>query len=85
MRPSLVAHAMCGVTRQFFACNKGLSSDGGSRTFGLPKVDERHQLWRFDGEYWRDEFARYRQVVTSKCQTDQVRHVDVAPRPPPRY
>ena len=30
MRPSLVAHAMCGVTRQFFACNGGLSSDGGS-------------------------------------------------------
>jgi hypothetical protein len=62
-----------------------LSSDGGSRTLGFPKVDERQQLWRFDGEYWRDEFARYRQVVTSKCRTDPFRYVDVAPRPPPRY
>src|SRR5271155_5370300 len=30
MRASFVAQAMCGVTIQFFACSKGLSSDGGS-------------------------------------------------------
>jgi len=30
-------------------------------------VDEEHQLWPFDGEYWRDELGFYRQQVTNQC------------------
>lgn len=31
------------------------------------EVDEEHQIWPFDGEYWRDEVPYYRQAVTSIC------------------
>ena len=30
-------------------------------------VDEEHQLWPFDGEYWRDELGYYRQQVSNRC------------------
>ena len=30
-------------------------------------VDEEHQRWPFDGEYWRDELGFYRQQVTNQC------------------
>ena len=39
-----------------------------SRSGGLNvEVDEEHQMWPFDGEYWRDELGFYRQQVTSRC------------------
>jgi len=34
---------------------------------GIVEVDEEHQLWPFDGEYWRDELGFYRQQVTNLC------------------
>ncbi len=34
---------------------------------GSVQVDEEHQVWPFDGEYWRDELGFYRQQVTSQC------------------
>ena len=34
---------------------------------GNVEVDEEHQVWPFDGEYWRDELGFYRQQVTSQC------------------
>jgi len=34
---------------------------------GRVQVDEEHQVWPFDGEYWRDELGFYRQQVTSQC------------------
>jgi tetratricopeptide (TPR) repeat protein len=34
---------------------------------GRVEVDEEHQLWAFDGEYWRDELGFYRQQVTNQC------------------
>lgn len=38
------------------------------RSGGLQvNVDEEHQMWPFDGEYWRDELGFYRQQVTSRC------------------
>ena len=36
-------------------------------TGGDVEVDEEHQLWPFDGEYWRDELGFYRQQVTNRC------------------
>ena len=39
-----------------------------ARAGGLDvRVDEEHQMWPFDGEYWRDELGFYRQQVTSRC------------------
>jgi len=39
-----------------------------ARSGGLEvEVDEEHQMWPFDGEYWRDELGFYRQQVTSQC------------------
>ncbi len=34
---------------------------------GEVEVDEEHQMWPFDGEYWRDELGYYRQQVTNRC------------------
>lgn len=34
---------------------------------GNVEVDEEHQLWPFNGEYWRDELGFYRQQVTNRC------------------
>ncbi|MEM1418550.1 MAG: hypothetical protein AAGH15_26890 [Myxococcota bacterium] len=34
---------------------------------GDVEVDEEHQLWPFQGEYWRDELGYYRQQVTNRC------------------
>jgi hypothetical protein len=39
------------------------AASGGGRV----QVDEEHQLWPFDGEYWRDELGFYRQEVTNQC------------------
>lgn len=39
-----------------------------ARSGGLNvEVDEEHQMWPFNGEYWRDELGFYRQQVTSQC------------------
>ena len=31
------------------------------------RADDEHQIWPFNGEYWRDELGFYRQVVESAC------------------
>ena len=41
----------------------GAARSGG----GDVEVDEEHQMWPFDGEYWRDELGFYRQQVTNQC------------------
>jgi len=48
-----------------------LEGDGAppaNATGGKVEVDEEHQVWPFDGEYWRDELGFYRQQVTSQCR-----------------
>jgi tetratricopeptide (TPR) repeat protein len=30
--------------------------------------DDEHEVWPFDGEYWRDELGTYRQVMVSRCE-----------------
>ena len=41
---------------------------GGQGTAGGDvEVDEEHQLWEFNGEYWRDELGYYRQQVSNRC------------------
>lgn len=31
------------------------------------KTDSEHQLWPFQGEFWRDELGFYRQIIDSRC------------------
>jgi hypothetical protein len=31
------------------------------------KSDAEHQLWPFEGEFWRDELGFYRQPITNRC------------------
>jgi hypothetical protein len=38
-----------------------------SSTGGSVYVSPEHQVWPFNGEYWRDELGYYRQQVTYKC------------------
>ena len=42
-------------------------SQAKASTGGDVEVDEEHQLWPFNGEYWRDELGFYRQQVTNRC------------------
>jgi TolA-binding protein len=42
-------------------------TEAARRGGGDVEVDEEHQMWPFDGEYWRDELGFYRQQVTSQC------------------
>jgi hypothetical protein len=45
----------------------GQVSNVESVQWGRVLGDEEHFLWRFDGEYWRDELGTYRQTVLSTC------------------
>ena len=42
-------------------------TEAGRSGRGNVEVDEEHQVWPFDGEYWRDELGFYRQQVTFRC------------------
>ena len=56
----------------------------GGRKLSLPKTqsgiraDDEHEVWPFDGEYWRDELGTYRQEIISQCDRSRT-----GP-PPPR-
>jgi TolA-binding protein len=39
----------------------------GQSTGGVVFVSPEHNVWPFNGEYWRDELGYYRQEVTYKC------------------
>jgi len=47
---------------------KGRLSKEETDIYGVVEQDDEHELWPFDGEYWRDELGFYRQVVESKCK-----------------
>jgi hypothetical protein len=39
----------------------------GESTGGQVFVSPEHNVWPFNGEYWRDELGYYRQEVTYRC------------------
>ncbi|MGF1469690.1 MAG: hypothetical protein ACFCGT_26500 [Sandaracinaceae bacterium] len=43
-----------------------ITERSGSAGFDV-EVDEEHQVWPFNGEFWRDELGFYRQQVTVRC------------------
>jgi tetratricopeptide (TPR) repeat protein len=51
------------ITAELEEQQRELQRSGGLQV----NVDEEHQMWPFDGEYWRDELGFYRQQVTSQC------------------
>ncbi len=52
-----------GLTEEQRAEAERIRAAGGLRV----EVDEEHQVWPFDGEYWRDELPFYRQQVSPIC------------------
>jgi TolA-binding protein len=42
-------------------------TEAGQSTGGTVFVSPEHNVWPFNGEYWRDELGYYRQEVTYKC------------------
>ena len=44
-----------------------LTTSGGTSAGFNVEVDEEHQVWPFNGEFWRDELGFYRQQVTVQC------------------
>ena len=38
-----------------------------TRTAREVRVDDEHELWPFDGQYWRDELGSYRYKIQSRC------------------
>ena len=46
---------------------KGQVTKAEAKIYGVVKPDSEHQLWPFNGEWWRDELGFYRQVVESAC------------------
>jgi hypothetical protein len=42
-------------------------TQAGESTGGKVYVSPEHNVWPFNGEYWRDELGYYRQQVTYKC------------------
>lgn len=52
-----------GLTAEERAERERIAEAGGLEV----EVDEEHQVWPFDGEYWRDELPFYRQQVSSIC------------------
>ncbi len=56
------------VRREGLSTEQASEADRIRRAGGLEvEVDEEHQIWPFDGEYWRDELPFYRQQVSSIC------------------
>ncbi|APR99518.1 hypothetical protein [Pajaroellobacter abortibovis] len=42
-----------------------VSADDSKRN--IVKTDSEHEIWRFNGEYWRDELGFYRTTIPSQC------------------
>ena len=51
---------------QVSAKAKGEQISGGNRLEPIV-VDDEHFMWKFNGEYWKDELGFYRFRVRSKC------------------
>lgn len=71
-----VAKAQAGeieaeLAEELAAASGGASSASGNkkgRSVGGVFIDDEHQLWNFDREYWKDELGYYRTPISSKCQ-----------------
>jgi tetratricopeptide (TPR) repeat protein len=45
-----------------------IAASGKATEIGNVRVDDEHQYWPFNGEYWRDELGYYRYRLTNRCE-----------------
>jgi hypothetical protein len=45
-----------------------IASNGKATQIGNVRVDDEHQYWPFNGEYWRDELGYYRYRLVNRCE-----------------
>jgi len=45
-----------------------ISSNARATEIGNVRVDDEHQYWPFNGEYWRDELGYYRYRLLNRCE-----------------
>lgn len=53
--------------------NRIKAGDAGSATERRPqrpKIDSEHEIYRYNGEYWKDELGYYNYQVTSRCKEE---------------
>jgi tetratricopeptide (TPR) repeat protein len=57
-----------GVLEQEIVAEQQVLGSGKSTEIGNIRVDDEHQYWPFNGEYWRDELGYYRFRLLNKCE-----------------
>jgi hypothetical protein len=45
-----------------------LTHDAKTKEIGNVRVDDEHEFWKFNGEYWRDELGYYRVRLQNRCE-----------------
>jgi len=57
-----------GALRQEIVSEQQADRSVSEREVGNVVVDDEHQRWSFDGEWWRDELGYYRVQLKNRCQ-----------------
>jgi hypothetical protein len=57
-----------GVLEQEIVAEQQVLGSGKSTEIGNIRVDDEHQYWPFNGEYWRDELGYYRFRLLNRCE-----------------
>jgi len=60
-------NAQKGVLEATLKQEQQQTAPGGVKKGGEVVVDDEHERWPFDGEYWKDELGYYRFKVQNKC------------------
>ena len=60
-------NAQKGVIQAALKEEQAQAAAGGNKKGGEIVVDDEHERWNFDGEYWKDELGYYRFRVANKC------------------
>jgi hypothetical protein len=57
-----------GALEQEVIQEQQIAGAGKSTEIGNVRVDDEHQYWPFNGEYWRDELGYYRYRLLNRCE-----------------
>jgi tetratricopeptide (TPR) repeat protein len=57
-----------GQLEQEIIAEQQILGSGKTTAVGVIRVDDEHQYWPFNGEYWRDELGYYRFRLLNRCE-----------------
>jgi TolA-binding protein len=57
-----------GSLEQEVVQEQQLTHDAKTKEIGNVRVDDEHEFWKFNGEYWRDELGYYRVRLQNRCE-----------------